>query len=321
MTVQDTDSVANSLFEKLQSVSSPPDEHVFADIEKGREAIIPHLLQELRRFAENPQVIRQSGPDYIRHVLSIFLLAYFRETRAYPLVVKLISRPGDEVVELTGEVFTEALGRILASLYDGDLKPVQAVIENEQLNPWIRSAALDTLMVLWKEDVLEREQIIDYLKLLMQHRLQRRPGYVWDSIALLAYDLHPGELADLLRAAIRDRLIAPMVLNARSLKQCLASDVSEAVKNKKHVVDGYIKEPVKELTWWLYPDEEALEKGMEYAALAVPVAEKKVTPGERVQPVGWRGKTPVVNPVRKVGRNEPCPCGSGRKYKKCCALN
>jgi len=20
----------------------------------------------------------------------------------------------------------------------------------------------------------------------------------------------------------------------------------------------------------------------------------------------------------KVGRNEPCPCGSGRKYKKCC---
>jgi len=23
----------------------------------------------------------------------------------------------------------------------------------------------------------------------------------------------------------------------------------------------------------------------------------------------------------KVGRNEPCPCGSGKKYKKCCLLN
>ena len=22
----------------------------------------------------------------------------------------------------------------------------------------------------------------------------------------------------------------------------------------------------------------------------------------------------------KVGRNEPCPCGSGKKYKTCCAL-
>ncbi|RXH26894.1 hypothetical protein XH99_19110 [Bradyrhizobium nanningense] len=25
--------------------------------------------------------------------------------------------------------------------------------------------------------------------------------------------------------------------------------------------------------------------------------------------------------LRKVGRNEPCPCGSGKKYKKCCGLN
>ncbi|MBT4699861.1 MAG: hypothetical protein HOB79_02200, partial [Rhodospirillaceae bacterium] len=22
--------------------------------------------------------------------------------------------------------------------------------------------------------------------------------------------------------------------------------------------------------------------------------------------------------VQKVGRNEPCPCGSGKKFKKCC---
>jgi uncharacterized protein len=25
--------------------------------------------------------------------------------------------------------------------------------------------------------------------------------------------------------------------------------------------------------------------------------------------------------VRKVGRNEPCPCGSGKKYKRCCGSN
>ena len=27
-------------------------------------------------------------------------------------------------------------------------------------------------------------------------------------------------------------------------------------------------------------------------------------------------KTVVVE--KKIGRNEPCPCGSGKKYKKCC---
>ena len=27
---------------------------------------------------------------------------------------------------------------------------------------------------------------------------------------------------------------------------------------------------------------------------------------------------PIVRPAAKVGPNDPCPCGSGRKFKKCC---
>ena len=26
----------------------------------------------------------------------------------------------------------------------------------------------------------------------------------------------------------------------------------------------------------------------------------------------------TVRKRKKVGRNDPCPCGSGKKYKKCC---
>ena len=29
-------------------------------------------------------------------------------------------------------------------------------------------------------------------------------------------------------------------------------------------------------------------------------------------------KQPVRNAAKKVGPNDPCPCGSGKKYKKCC---
>jgi preprotein translocase subunit SecA len=38
-------------------------------------------------------------------------------------------------------------------------------------------------------------------------------------------------------------------------------------------------------------------------------------PAEQVAP----GKPkPVKRVGKKVGRNDPCPCGSGKKYKKCC---
>jgi preprotein translocase subunit SecA len=38
-------------------------------------------------------------------------------------------------------------------------------------------------------------------------------------------------------------------------------------------------------------------------------------PAERQQ------QSTVKREARKVGRNEPCPCGSGKKYKKCCGRN
>lgn len=31
-----------------------------------------------------------------------------------------------------------------------------------------------------------------------------------------------------------------------------------------------------------------------------------------------RGQTPARRDEPKVGRNDPCPCGSGKKFKKCC---
>lgn len=32
-------------------------------------------------------------------------------------------------------------------------------------------------------------------------------------------------------------------------------------------------------------------------------------------------KSGTVRKEKKIGRNDPCPCGSGKKYKKCCGMN
>ncbi len=53
-----------------------------------------------------------------------------------------------------------------------------------------------------------------------------------------------------------------------------------------------------------------------------PIARKEPTPEEKKE----EAKKPtiqktVVNTERKIGRNELCPCGSGKKYKQCCGKN
>jgi hypothetical protein len=60
---------------------------------------------------------------------------------------------------------------------------------------------------------------------------------------------------------------------------------------------------------------ERLEKEKEEENLYWGVEEKKVPSGYNMTVEG------VIHNLQKVGRNDPCPCGSGRKYKKCCGID
>ena len=61
----------------------------------------------------------------------------------------------------------------------------------------------------------------------------------------------------------------------------------------------------------------------ETASLLLRINVRKREPeeeGKTRRPVAPVVKT-VVNDARKPGRNDPCPCGSGKKYKNCCGRN
>ncbi len=47
----------------------------------------------------------------------------------------------------------------------------------------------------------------------------------------------------------------------------------------------------------------------------------KTTDSDKAKNIETEAKTPIVNNGPKVGRNDPCPCGSGKKYKNCCGKN
>ena len=70
-------------------------------------------------------------------------------------------------------------------------------------------------------------------------------------------------------------------------------------------------------------DAGVVEFKAEYVLNGMPTTHHEVSRFKRVDS-RWLyvdGKVRGEEPVRrgpKVGRNEPCPCGSGRKYKKCC---
>lgn len=48
------------------------------------------------------------------------------------------------------------------------------------------------------------------------------------------------------------------------------------------------------------------------------IGEPQPSPWDNESAVTYSGATPHVRAYEKTGRNEPCPCGSGKKYKNCC---
>ena len=46
--------------------------------------------------------------------------------------------------------------------------------------------------------------------------------------------------------------------------------------------------------------------------------EQPAASGEARKPAEAPKAGTFIREERKVGRNEPCPCGSGKKYKQCC---
>lgn len=86
---------------------------------------------------------------------------------------------------------------------------------------------------------------------------------------------------------------------------------------------GYLRGARMHETW--RGDEIASEKLRPFEALAKQEAgEETPTHRERLGShvaglrTYWQAKRQVVNTTPKVGRNDPCPCGSGKKHKKCC---
>jgi len=93
--------------------------------------------------AANPNYL-VDNPDYMGFTYALYLLAQFKEKQAYPIIVKYVSQLTNGL-DGTGDMVTEDLGSLLASVCNGDLSLIKQLIENPERNGYVRSAALESL--------------------------------------------------------------------------------------------------------------------------------------------------------------------------------
>ncbi len=286
-----------------------------------REEIIPRLLAVLEEVAKDP-VLFAGDKDRNIHIYAMYLLAEFREPRAYPLLVKIFSAPGEVPFDLVGTVVTEDLASISASVSNGDPSGMMELVENEKANEWVRSAALDGLVTLVVCGRQTRDEMMAYCLRLFEI-LERKPSAMWDGLANVCADLWPREVMKDLRQAYDEGLVDPGSIGWTEVEEALEMGPASAWE----VAQGryqLIENTADAIRWWGCFHKHD-EKG-KWAAPDIGAEDVWEDMEEYPDSLFSRLRTdydfpePYRRTEPKTGRNEPCPCGSGKKYKKCCGL-
>jgi hypothetical protein len=213
-----------------------PREAVEAAISE-QAAITPVLIEKLKDCKNNLDELLEDS-SYILPLYVLYLLAQFREKAAYPVIIDFFSTPGDAAMDITGDVVTEDLGRIIASVFDGNLDPIKQLIENREVNEYVRGAAIDSLMTLVAQNIITRTEVVEYFKELFQEKLDRIPeDYILNKLVIDTCYLCPIELKSDIEKVFEDGIIDPMFIRRGDVDRYLEIGVEaalEKISNKKH---------------------------------------------------------------------------------------
>jgi hypothetical protein len=241
--------LAHILEELAYDLGELPREAIEAAIAK-RSQIIPFLLEILEDALKRIDEIIEDD-NYQGHLYAIYLLAQFREESAYPYILKLFSFPGDIPHAIAGDVLTEDLSRILASVCGKNTDPLFSLIENEAINEYVRSACQTSLVILVGCGTLLRLTVVEYFKSLFEGKLERTPSFVWDNLIACCCSLHPEELYPYIRKAFEENLIDTSFINLESVSAALTEEKQSRLFHLFQNTE-LIDDTVSEMEKWLY---------------------------------------------------------------------
>lgn len=150
----------DQIIKELETYSGKFPEQALQEATLRKDKITPILLATLDRVLQKPAIAVDQ--NYMLHLYSLFLLAQFREKKAFPKIIALVSLPADIVESMLGDAITEDLPNILYSTYD-DLNALKEIVENPNVGIFVRGSALEVISKVYLETG-NQEDLLTYLR-------------------------------------------------------------------------------------------------------------------------------------------------------------
>jgi Protein of unknown function (DUF1186)/SEC-C motif len=234
------------------------------------------------------------------------ILGAARLTGGYRALLALLTAPHDRIERLFGDAVIENLPKILAGMFDDDAEPLLTLIADGSVHDWVRESALRTLAFLTFDGRIDRAAAEEFLTRFDQQGMAAAEDAAWHgwmtAVALLGLE----RLSPRVYAAFEDGRLPLEIVDEEDYRVLLAAALERPADPARFEDEhlGYIEDVVEALQFFSDEDPEEF-----------PTDDMEWLDERRLE---WAPDRPARNPWRDVGRNDPCPCGSGKKFKKCC---
>jgi Protein of unknown function (DUF1186)/SEC-C motif len=267
-----------------------------------RVEMLPLFLDEIATYlALEPAARAKPTPlFFIFH-----LLGEWREKAAYRPFARLLRLPGHEIDAIFGDGITSTSHRVMAALFDGDPQPLYDIILDPKAEEFIRAGMCEALAIVTIRGELDRAEAGRFLRDAFIEMRPQAECYVWvgwqSAIAMLGMS----DLKLLVMKAFERGFIDGHVLGFDHFEEDLRRGIEHPGEprlpdDRDSTLFG---DTVEELSGWYCFTEQYSEDQKRWRQ----EAETNLILSQ-----------PYENPFKGVGRNDPCPCGSGKKFKKCC---
>ncbi|HCH4138329.1 TPA: preprotein translocase subunit SecA [Vibrio parahaemolyticus] len=256
----------------------------YDDVANDQRKVVYELRDELMNVDDISDMIEQNREDVLTAIIDEYIppqsLEDIWDVEGLQERLKAdfdLDAPIKQWLEEDDKLYEEALREKIISLAVEVYKAKEEVVGAQVLRNFEKSVMLQTLDTLWKEHLAAMDHLRQGIHLRGYAQKNPKQEYKRESF----------ELFEGLLEALKTDVIT--VLSRVRVQQ---QEEVERMEEQRRA----------------QAEEAARRAQAQHAA-----AENQLADGEESE----GSNQPVVRDERKVGRNEPCPCGSGKKYKQC----
>lgn len=272
------------------------------------------LLLNLVRSFDNTAESKKHLADYIEAYMGLFTINFFVGNCYFEEIVKLYIE------------FIKSTGRLLKK-YDENIFDVLFMLVmtvKDDKNNYIEEVFEETKKIIPKEKYSDEWKIIARrikdTKIETDSRISTVFRWCWEAFVSI-YDYDSINDKTIIRFAQTDckLIIIEHMPEIKKEFDIIKNDYPQLYKKMEDFFKQLEREDISYIREKLLKDYDRVEKyisGGHYYEL-YPERRKGI---EKLQ---WNSEEDgsFIRSERKIGRNDPCPCGSGKKYKQCCGRN